>query len=121
MKLVAAGVLLLHILLVGLGRLQDGASKHHEHDGAVGWAILALRLLLYTWFLRSVQGSQQQGGFRLHPFLRQLQFVGSLYFLAYPLTFLVAQAFAPYLRHPVMQVGLLITRLASSAWLANLF
>jgi hypothetical protein len=122
MKLVAAGVLLLHAALVGFGRQQDGASStHHENDGAVGWAILALRLLLYSWFLHCVRGSRQQGGFRLHPFLQQLEFAGSLYFLAYPLTFVVVQALAPYLRHPVMQGGLLVTRLASSAGLAKLF
>jgi hypothetical protein len=122
MKRVAAAVLLLHAALVGLSKLQDGASfKHHENDGPVGWAILGIRLALYIWFLQSLRSLRLRTGFRLQAFLQQFQIAGSLYFLAYPVIFVVAQAFAPYLRHPIMQGGLLVTKLVSNAWLASLF
>jgi hypothetical protein len=122
MKRIAAGVLVLHAALVGLGKLQDGAShKHHENDGLIGWAILAIRLALYVWFLKGVRALRQRGGFRLDAFLQQFRFAGSLYFLAYPVIFVIAQVFAPYLRHPIMQGGLLVTKLLSNAWLASLF
>merc|ERR1712039_376164 len=94
MKGVVAVVLVLHAALVGLGKLQDGASfKHHENDGPVGWAILAIRLALYTWFLQSLHVLRQRAGFRLDAFLQQFRIAGSIYFLAYPVIFMVVQAF----------------------------
>lgn len=122
MKPVAAAVLLTHSALVGFGKMEDDAShKHHENEGVVGWTILAIRLLLFVWFIRAAQASQISGGLRLHAFLQQFQFAGSLYFLAYPLLFMLVKVFAPYLRQPILQVGVLVMQLASDAWLASLF
>merc|ERR1712110_396084 len=92
-----------------------------EHEGVVGWVLLAVRLLLYTWFLVGTQTLRHEGGSRLCAFLQRFQFVGTLYFLAYPAMFVFVQAFAPYLRHPIMYVGLLTMQTASIFWLANLF
>lgn len=121
-KLEITAVLVTHLMLVGLGNMEDGASHlYHELEGTAGWLILGLRLLLCCKFWRSVRATMKAAGPRLHSFLCQLRLAGSAYLLAYPLTFLIVQVFAPYLRHPVMQVGLLITQLASSLWLGYLF
>jgi len=120
-KPVVAVTLLAHIGLVGFGKMHDGADKHHENEGFVGWAILAIRVGLYAWFVRALQELQRKAGLRLQHFLQQFQLAGSAYFLAYPLLFLVVQLFAPYLRHPILQVGLLAMQLTSNTWLATLF
>lgn len=122
MKPLAALILAVHAVLVAVGKLQDDASfKYHENEGNVGWTLFSIRLLLYTWFILAVQASQECGGFRLQLFLRQFKAVGSMYLLAYPLLFCFVQLLAPYLQHPVLQIGLLATQLGSNVWLANLF
>lgn len=111
-----------HAALVSFGKVQEEtASKFHENEGAVGWVLLSVRLMLFGWFVFSIQASQQEGGLRLHSFLHKFKLAGSLYFLAYPVLFVVVQIFAEYLRHPILQVGLIITQSASNVCLAELF
>mmetsp|Transcript_87469 Transcript_87469/g.245569 ORF Transcript_87469/g.245569 Transcript_87469/m.245569 type:complete len:470 (-) Transcript_87469:133-1542(-) len=112
-----------HAALVGFDKLQEGTSsrRHHENDGVVGWVILFIRLALFVWFVSAVQATQRCGGYRLREFMQQFRLAGSLYFLAYPLVFVVTQVFAPYLRHPVMQFGLLATQASADVWLTGLF
>lgn len=120
-KPILFAVSVVHAVLVGISKLHDGTSvKYHENNGVVGWLLLAIRLVLYTWFLVATQASQQKGGFQLQSFLHQFQIAGSLYFLAYPFIFLVVQACAPYLQHPIMQTGLLAMQTACNSWLAGL-
>lgn len=111
-----------HAALVSFGKMQEeSASKFHENEGAVGWVLLSVRLMLFGWFAFSIQASQQEGGLRLHAFLQKFRAAGSLYFLAYPILFVVVQIFAEYLRHPIMQIGLISIQSASNVCLAELF
>jgi hypothetical protein len=121
-KPICLGVSLLHAALVGYGKLHDdGALKYHENEGTVGWVLLSIRLVLYVWFLRAVQASQQKGGCRLQDFLQEFQVAGSVYFLSYPLIFIMVQVLAPYLQHPILQTGLLAMQTCSHVWLGGLF
>jgi len=115
-------VAIVHVMLVGFGKIKDDASyKFHENEGILGWVLLLMRLLLYLWFLWAVQSSARVGGARLQTFLRQFCIAGSMYFLAYPAVFLITQCFAPYWQHGVMSVGLTAMQAASSFWLSRLF
>ncbi|CAE8660626.1 unnamed protein product, partial [Polarella glacialis] len=99
----------IHIMLVGFGKIKDDAAyKFHENEGPVGWILLTMRLLLYGWFLWAVQASARDGGSKVRNFLDQFRIAGSIYFLAYPTIFLAAKMFAPYLQHGVMSVGLML-------------
>jgi hypothetical protein len=121
-KWIALLSLVIHAALVSFGKSQDeSACKFHENEGAVGCVLLSVRLLLLSWFFFATQASQQQGGPHLHNFLQHFRLAGVVYFLAYPLLFVVVQVFAPYLQHPIMQVGLVIMQTASVIWLAQLF
>lgn len=112
----------LQIVLVILDKLQGpAASKHHNHDGMAGWTILAVRVLLYVWFTFGVQSLREASGLKLQVFLQRFQLAATLYFLAYPAILIIVQAFAPYIRQPLMSIGLLAMQIASSFWLANLF
>merc|ERR1711879_583671 len=54
---------IIHIMLVGFGKLQDDASyKYHENEGVIGWVLMAMRLALYLWFLWAVQCMASEGG-----------------------------------------------------------
>jgi hypothetical protein len=121
MKPVAALVMLTHTLLVGFDKMQDSSNKNFEGEGVVGWILLVIRLLLFAWFARSLASTRAAGGLRLQTFLKRFEIVGSIYFLAYPVIFIVVQAFAPYLRQPIMQMGVVAMQLSSTAWLASLF
>jgi len=119
---IAAAISVLHIVLVAQCKAQgDHSDKHHENEGAIGWALLLARLVLYGWFVKSIGALRETGGFRLQGFLQSFQFAGSLYFLSYPAIFFIVKAFAPYLQHPVMQIGLVVMQTASSVWLSDLF
>jgi len=121
-KWVALFSLAVHAALVGFGKMQDeAASKYHKNEGAIGWVLLSVRLMLLGWFCFATQASQQEGGLRLHDFLQRFRLAGSVYFLTYPVLFVVVQMFAPYLQHPLLQIGLLIMQTASIVWLAELF
>jgi len=121
-KAIAVVSLTIHAVLVSFGKLQDeSACKYHENEGAVGWVLLSVRLLLFAWFAMAIQASQEQGGLRLHDFFQRFRIAGSVYFLAYPILFVFVQVFAPYLQHPVLQIGLLLMQTASDVWLAELF
>lgn len=115
-------VAVIHIMLVGFGKIQDDASyKYHENEGAVGWVLLVMRLLLYIWFLWAVRSTASEGGMRLQQFCRQFMVAGSLYFLAYPIIFFVTKQFAQYMQHSIMALGLMLMQMGSNIWLASLF
>jgi len=120
-KLVLAAVLLAHSALVGIGKMADDSHKHHENDGVVGWSLLTLRLVLLGWFWQSTRETRRQAPLRMQLSLRQFQIIGSLQLVSYPLLFLSVRAFAPYLRHPIMQTGVFGIQLASDMWLGSLF
>eukprot|EP00419_Tripos_fusus_P021030 CAMPEP_0172728538 /NCGR_PEP_ID=MMETSP1074-20121228/92291_1 /TAXON_ID=2916 /ORGANISM="Ceratium fusus, Strain PA161109" /LENGTH=435 /DNA_ID=CAMNT_0013555799 /DNA_START=24 /DNA_END=1331 /DNA_ORIENTATION=+ len=121
-KLVMSFVLITHFALVGLANWEDDAPhKHHENEGAIGWAIFGIRFGLLAWFLHAIRKSRNSAGLKVCAFLRQFEAAGATYLLAYPLLLIFVQAFAPYLRHPILRVGLLSVQLASDAWFARLF
>ncbi|CAK9115093.1 unnamed protein product [Durusdinium trenchii] len=112
----------IHIMLVGFGKIKDDASyKYHENEGVIGWILLVMRLGLYGWFLWAVQSSAREGGMKIANFLQQFRIAGSLYFLAFPGIFLVTQLFAPYLQHFVMTIGQMIMQTGFNLWLSSLF
>jgi len=113
---------IVHLMLVVFGKLKDDESyKYHENEGAVGWIILIIRLLLYALFVWAVQSSAKEGGARLRNFLRQFGVAGTIYFLAYPILFLVTQLFAPYLQHCIFSVGVMTMQASSNVWMSMLF
>jgi len=121
-KPTSLAVSIVHAVLVGISKAHGGTSvKNHENDDAIGWLLLAIRLVLFAWFLVATQAAQGKGGYQVQSFLHQFQITGSVYFLAYPLIFLVVQGCAPYLQHPIMQTGLLVMQTACNGWFASLF
>mmetsp|Transcript_9900 Transcript_9900/g.22170 ORF Transcript_9900/g.22170 Transcript_9900/m.22170 type:complete len:452 (+) Transcript_9900:48-1403(+) len=115
-------IAVIHIMLVGVGKVKDDASyKYHENEGVVGWLLLVLRLLLFGWFLYAVRSTSNEGGMRIEMFMKKFGAAGTIYFLTYPAIFIVGRQFAPYLQHGIMSVSLMIMQMASNIWLSTLF
>merc|ERR1719414_1548757 len=83
--------------------------------------ILCIRVLLFAWFLCACQATSAQAGLRLQRFITRFKAAGALYFLAYPLFFLIFGFFAPYLQHGLLTVGMMLMQMLSNFYLAELF
>eukprot|EP00930_Biecheleria_cincta_P057392 TRINITY_DN43338_c0_g1_i1.p1 TRINITY_DN43338_c0_g1~~TRINITY_DN43338_c0_g1_i1.p1 ORF type:complete len:448 (-),score=41.92 TRINITY_DN43338_c0_g1_i1:427-1770(-) len=113
---------IIHVILVGFGKVQDDAHyKFHENEGIVGWILLAMRLGLFAWFLWAVHSSSREGGAKIRSFLSQFRIAGSLYFLGFPAIFLITKMFAPYFQHYVMSCGQMLMQGGFNIWLSSLF
>jgi hypothetical protein len=114
--------LLVHIILVALGRTNDSAAnKFHHHEGLCGMIMLAIRVLLYAGFLWAVSVTEKSAGSRISNFICKFRIAGTMYFLGYPFLFLVSRPFAPYLRPLILTFGLMVSEIASVFWLNSLF
>ena len=58
---------------------------------------------------------------KLQNFLDKFWFAGTLYFLSYPIFFVITSYFASYLRHKFITVGLFCSFALTIRWLERLF
>ena len=116
-------IAVLHVLLVGFGKIKDDASfKFYENEGAVGYILLLLRIVLLAWFCWAVkETSKEATGEKLKNFLRKFMLAGSIYFLSYPLVFLITGLVVPYWRYKIMLAGSFVMRFCSYLWMLKLF
>jgi hypothetical protein len=54
-------------------------------------------------------------------FLHTFLVAGVIYFLSYPLVFVITAIFVPYMRYKVMHVGSFFMRFGSYVWMVRLF
>jgi len=115
-------VAFMHIAFVVVDKVQpDTSSDFSDHDGVKGVAFCCLRLGLYGWFLYAGHTTAQSAGTRVRSFLRTFRVVASLYFLTYPVMWMIQPLVAPYYRKPVMEMAIMAAQVGSNLWLANLF
>jgi len=104
-----------HVLIVAVAKLWDDASfKFHANEGPCGVLLVVLRLALYACFLSGIRSTYAGASVRLHLAL-------AIQYLAYPVIFIVAHFFAPYLRHKCMLTGLFAMEAWSLMWYARMF
>jgi len=113
-------ITMVHVVLVSFAKMTDTSSKFHEFEGGTGWVLLFMRLVLYAWFVWAVKQTAKEGGMRMQQFLQKFLIAGSMYFLGYPVLFLLIKPFAPYLQHKIITGGLLIIQTGTNIWLAHL-
>jgi len=115
-------VAFVHVLAVIAGKYRDDdAWRFHEHEGAHGWLLFALRLALWAWFVFAARSTAADAGGALKNFLQGFSLVGSAYFLSYPIMFIVVRIFAAYLQTAILTAGITSMQVASVAWLGSLF
>eukprot|EP00930_Biecheleria_cincta_P072653 TRINITY_DN60008_c0_g1_i1.p1 TRINITY_DN60008_c0_g1~~TRINITY_DN60008_c0_g1_i1.p1 ORF type:complete len:469 (+),score=73.90 TRINITY_DN60008_c0_g1_i1:28-1407(+) len=111
-----------HLSLIAVSKNEDGAAdKFHSHDGVPGQILIALRLALFALFLWAVHSTSHDQGWRLQNFLARFRICGSLYFVGYPILFLVVQPVAPYWRPPILTACFLLIQIVTNLWLYSLF
>ncbi|KAF4676979.1 hypothetical protein FOL47_003976 [Perkinsus chesapeaki] len=111
-----------HVLLVGFGKIKDDASyKFYENEGVVGYILVVIRLLLAAWFLWAVNETRKEAGMKLRYFLAKFAGLGMLYFFSYPVLFIITGLFAPYYRQKVMLIGWFGIKYAVFAWMTSMF
>eukprot|EP00397_Hematodinium_sp_SG-2012_P014714 GEMP01014970.1.p1 GENE.GEMP01014970.1~~GEMP01014970.1.p1 ORF type:complete len:422 (+),score=50.43 GEMP01014970.1:47-1312(+) len=117
-------ICIVNVLLVGFGKIKDDASyKFHENEGIVGWIICVVRVALYCWFLWAINSCSNEArtNVKLLFFFRKFKIASSLYFLSFPLIFLLTALWAPYYRHCVFSIGIFCMQAVSIMWLTTLF
>jgi hypothetical protein len=104
-----------HVVIVGVAKIWDDASfKFHANEGLCGVLLAVSRLALYCSFFSGIRSTHAGASVRLHLAL-------SVHYLAYPMIFIAAHFFAPYLRHKFMLVGLFAMEAWSLVWYARIF
>lgn len=115
-------VVMLHILIVGLGRITDDSYyKFSDYEGVPGIMLVVLRLGLWSWFLYSMRDLLKSVTGRQAMFAQYFGVVASAYFLALPVICLVSWAFVPYARHKVVTIGTWLIQVLAIAALSRLF
>lgn len=99
-------VMLLHLLIVGLGRITDDAYyKFSDYEGVPGVLIVVLRIGMWAWFIFSIRKVLATTHGQLASFTLHLTIVVSIYFLAIPGLVLFSWLFVTYWRHTVISIG----------------
>lgn len=111
-----------HSMLVSLGHVEEEQhDKHHHNEGFLGYAIVAIRLAIYFFFVRGARKTKQACGLQIQAFLDKFLIVGSAYFLAYPGLFIAVHLLPNHYHHPVWQTGSMIIQCAAIVGLSHLF
>jgi hypothetical protein len=115
-------VVMLHFLMVGLGRITDDSYyKFSDYEGVPGVILIVLRLGMWGWFLYCLTGLMKSVTGRQATFTQYFGVVASAYFLALPLIVLVSWAFVPYVRHKVVTIGTWLIQVLAIAAMSYLF
>ncbi|EER03657.1 hypothetical protein Pmar_PMAR022954 [Perkinsus marinus ATCC 50983] len=110
----AIALQVVHVLLVGFGKIKDDASyKFYENE--------VIRLLLAVWFLWAVNETRKEAGMKLRYFLAKFAGLGMVYFFSYPVLFVITGFFAPYYRQKVMLLGWFAIKYGVFAWMTSMF
>eukprot|EP01062_Namystynia_karyoxenos_P031296 TRINITY_DN23225_c0_g1_i1.p1 TRINITY_DN23225_c0_g1~~TRINITY_DN23225_c0_g1_i1.p1 ORF type:complete len:533 (+),score=198.86 TRINITY_DN23225_c0_g1_i1:126-1601(+) len=101
-------------------------KKFHDNDSAPGRMLLHIRAVLFVLFAISlgatVNKQRQRGGSgQLRSFLLRLLVLGSLWFIAFPLMVMVANAAPHYHRHRIVAGGVLFLQSSCLSLLAYQF
>lgn len=111
-----------HLALIAVSKNEDGAAdKFHSHDGVPGQILIALRITLFALFLWAVHSTSRDQGWRLRNFLSRFRICGSIYFVGYPILFMVIIPVAPYWRPPILTACFLLIQIVTNLWLYSLF
>lgn len=115
-------VVMLHVLIVGLGRITDDSYyKFSDLEGVPGFLLVAMRLGMWGWLLYCIKDLLSSVTGRLATFTQYFGVLASVYFLALPVIIVVSWAFEPYQRHKVVTIGTWLLQVLAIAAMSHLF
>jgi len=119
---------LLHVLIVGIGRIADEEhSKFHDYETIPGWIVIFFRFVffaIFIYFARSTIDKEEKGSNKEDRlvFMRRFLLLGSIYLLAFPVVVIISSAVvASYVRHKVVTIGSLTLQVTAAIILTYLF
>jgi len=92
---VLIGLVKFFILLIAKV-LQGEANMHHRYSGWIGAVISLFQLALYGYFFKEIYYSIKEAGLKkVKSFMLNLGILGTLYFLSFPITLIIACFIVP--------------------------
>jgi hypothetical protein len=102
--------------MAGRGYAEDFAS-FHDHEHLPGYLLIALRLLLCVIFFLGCSASMAScngsGSVEMASFYSNLRIVGTVWFLAFPVTVVLASLLSPYHRNSFVEGSNVILHLST--------
>eukprot|EP00667_Euglena_gracilis_P011494 EG_transcript_11731 len=121
--LVFFSIFLLQTVLQYLGRqYEDDFTQFHDYEHNPGYGLLALRVLSCVAFWIGTMGTiRSSRNADVASFLGRLTFIGTAWFLAFPILVISTSFMAPYNRHAVVAGGSIVLQSAALALFLKLF
>eukprot|EP01029_Cantina_marsupialis_P011366 TRINITY_DN2531_c0_g2_i1.p1 TRINITY_DN2531_c0_g2~~TRINITY_DN2531_c0_g2_i1.p1 ORF type:complete len:174 (-),score=37.40 TRINITY_DN2531_c0_g2_i1:677-1159(-) len=121
-------LVLVHVLLVLLGRMSDNSvNKSHSLDSLPGFVILCIRLGMLAVFLMGLHKTYFEGkevkeqSVSKMEFLDKFRLFGIVWFCLIPTLVFLTILFPPYWRHQIITIGMLLGQFSSFIALLHLF
>lgn len=113
---------MLHVLIVGIGRVADDSYyKFSDYEGVTGLIIVIMRLGMWGWFVYCINDLLKSVTGQIAKFTRYFGVIASVYFLALPLIIVISWAFEPYTRHKAVRIGTWALQAVAIAAMSRLF
>jgi len=104
---------------------EDDFSQFHDHEHWPGYVLMLMRFSLAGLFAYGVRSTKQQAlktsEEEISKFFLKLQLTGCAWFLAFPVTVVLASVAAPYRRHGIVTIGAIVTQVGALAYLQFMF
>mmetsp|Transcript_28309 Transcript_28309/g.13107 ORF Transcript_28309/g.13107 Transcript_28309/m.13107 type:complete len:144 (+) Transcript_28309:220-651(+) len=95
-------VFMLHLVVVGLGRItDDSAYKYSDYEGIAGYVLIGMRLVLFVWFCVASYKTYTFLKAQTKVFMSSFVMACSIYLLSMPVLVCITSFVAPYARHKV--------------------
>ena len=114
---------LMHMIIVGLGRLtEEDPYRYHDYDSWAGIVISVLKLCFAGLFFFFIKRTHDKAQAKLKKFIVQLGVLGGVYILSMPFVILILGPLCqPHQQHWVVTVGNMGMQAAAMLTLAFLF
>jgi len=114
---------ILHIMIVGIGRITDNEHyRYHDYENWAGIVVIVLRLMFYAYWIYLFKGSYETAHGEEKVFYARFGVLSTVYFLVFPVLVIIASfAIPPYYRHKVIVIGTLLIQTLTIIVLTYLF
>lgn len=126
-------VAMAHVMLILLAYLFEQPEKFHDHETVPGYLLIGLRIILFFSMMYGVR--KTLGGYKVsssafgtlpitpakRSFLLRFTLFASLWFLALPVVTVISSICAPYVRHQVVSITVMVFQTLVLCGLAHMF
>lgn len=115
-------VVMIHLLIAALTYVDDAEHhKYHDFGGLQGIVLIVIRFITYAIFMYGISDTMTQAKEKQRQFLRSLRFSASLYFLSFPILWLLSFFVQPYVINRMVTFGTYMTQAFAAYWILQQF